>query len=418
MTQLRSDMTGPNRPGTGPERKTTVLLAIGIALLALQIWPLMPLPGMQLSDIIFTLAFAQFLWARFEIPPVAASAPIAAFAAGAAVSTLFGGSPVKLLGHFELAALGWMAACASPYCCGWLRRALVIAAALAALTAMAGLAVFFSGVAGYDAAGRPDSPLLYIHGSLVSDNYPRPRGTLVTGAMLTSVVATGFALLWFERELVPGRWLRRLIYAVCLVALFFAFSRAIATLAIVLGTAELWRRDCPRWARGAGVVAAAVYATALWISLRYEIVLNPLEPWAVDVLTADGNRYGIWRVAVATLVDNPIVGIGPGMFVAESLSAHNTWLNLWAGLGIVPLAAFALLMLASVRAAIGSHAPGLACALIFALIESSYNDIEDMRHVWLLIGIALSLRRTEPWTADNLSPAGHAIPDDGSDSGR
>jgi hypothetical protein len=32
---------------------------------------------------------------------------------------------------------------------------------------------------------------------------------------------------------------------------------------------------------------------------------------------------------------------------------------------------------------------GVACALIFALIESTYNDIEDMRHVWLLIGIAL-----------------------------
>ncbi len=374
---------------TVSERQTTSLLVIGIILLPLQIWPVMPLPGMQLSDIFFALAFVQFLWARFEIPLAIASVPIAAFAAGATVSTLFGGSPVKLLGHFELAALGWMAVCASPYSSRWLRRALVIAAVLAALTAMAALAVFFSGIAGYDAAGRPESPLLYIHGSLVSDNYPRPRGTLVTGAMLTSVVATGFALLWFERELVPGVWQRRLIYAVCVGALFFAFSRAIATLAIVLIATELWRRDSPQWARGAFVIVAAAYAVALWVSLRYHVVLNPLEPWAVDVLAEDGERFGKWRNAVATLAENPIVGAGPGIPVAEGWSAHNTWLNLWAGLGIAPLAAFAFLMFASVRAAVGLRSLGVACALFFALIGSTYNDIEDMRHLWLLIGIAL-----------------------------
>ncbi len=374
---------------TVSERRTTSLIVIGIVLLPLQIWPVMPLPGMQLSDIFFALAFVQFLWARFEIPSAIAAVPIAAFAAGAAVSTLFGGSPVKLLGHFELAALGWMAVCASPHGSRWLRRALVIAAALAALTAMAALAVFFSGIAGYDAAGRPESPLLYIHGSLVSGNYPRPRGTLVTGAMLTSVVATGLALLWFERELVPGVWRRRLIHAVCVAALFFAFSRTIATLAIVLIAAELWRRDSPPWARGAWVIAAAAYAVALWVSLRYHVVLNPMEPWAVDVLAADGDRFGRWRIAVAAIAENPIVGAGPGILVAEGWSAHNTWLNLWAVLGIAPLAAFAFLMLASVRAAIGLRPLGVACALIFALIESAYNDIEDMRHVWLLIGIAL-----------------------------
>jgi hypothetical protein len=374
---------------TVAERHTTSLIVVGIILLPLQIWPAMPVAGMQLSDLVFAIALVQFLWSRFEIPPAIASVPIAAFAAGAAVATLFGGSPVKLLGHFELAALGWMAVCGSPYSSGWLRRALVIAAAFAALTAMAGLAVFFSGIAGYDAAGRPESPLLYIHGSLVSDNYPRPRGTLVTGAMLTSVVAIGLALLWFERELVPGLWRRRLIYAVCVTALFFAFSRTIATLAIVLIAAELWRRDSPRWARGAFVIGAAAYAAALWVSLRYHVVLNPMEPWGVDVLAADGDRFGRWRIAAAAIAENPIVGVGPGIPVAGGWSAHNTWLNLWAVLGIVPLAAFAFLMLASTRAAIGGRSLGVACALIFTLIESTYHDIEDMRHVWLLIGIAL-----------------------------
>jgi hypothetical protein len=374
---------------SGRERHTTLLLAVGTILLPLQIWPVMPLPGMQLSDVFFALAFIHFLWARFDIPPAVVSVPIAAFAAGAAASTLLGGSPVKLLGHFELAALGWMAASASPHGARWLRRALVIAAALAALTAMAALAVFFSGIAGYDAAGRPETPLLYIHGSLVPGNYPRPRGTLVSGAMLTSVVATGLVLLWCERELVASAWLRRAIHAIGLTAVFFAFSRTIATLAFVLVAAGLWRRDSPRWARGAFLVGAAAYSAALWVSLRHHIVLNPMEPWAVDVLAADGDRFGRWRIALASIAENPIVGAGPGAVIADGWSAHNTWLNLWAVLGIVPLAAFAFLMFASIRAAIGWPSLGVAFALIFFLIESAYNDIEDMRHVWLLIGIAL-----------------------------
>ncbi|HUF86130.1 MAG TPA: O-antigen ligase family protein [Thermohalobaculum sp.] len=372
-----------------PERQTTLLIAAGTALLPLQIWPPMPLPGMQLSDLFFALAFAHFLVTRRALPPAGIAVPIVAFAAGVAASTLFGGSPVKLLGHLMLAALGWMAVCAPPEGSRMLRRALVAAAALAALTAMATVAGFFAGVIGYDAAGNPDSPLLYIHGALVSDHYPRPRGTMVTGALLTSLVATGFALLWFERELVPDRWVRGLIFALCALTLFFAFSRTMATFALVLACAELWRRDSPPWARGALASVAVVYVAALWISLRYHVVLNPTEPWAVDVLASDGDRFGRWRIAVATIAENPVLGVGPGIRVADGWSAHNTWLNLWAGIGIVPLVAFAFLMLASLRAAIRAQWLGVACALTVALIESSYNDIEDLRHVWLLIGIAL-----------------------------
>lgn len=378
------------------ERQTTTLLVIGTALLPLQIWPAMPLAGMQLSDLVFALAFARFLWPVPEAPAAVAAVPMAAFAAGAAVSACLGGSMVKLLGHFELAAIGWMAACALPHAARRLRQALVIAAALAALTALAGLAVFFSGNAGYDAFGRPDNPLLYLHGALVTDDYPRAKGTLVTGAMLTSVVASGVALLWFERDLVPARWSRRLIFLGCAVALVFAFSRSIATLAVVLLAAGLCRRNRSTLARGAFLVVAVAYAAALWVSLRYHVVLDPLAPWTADVLGADGDRFGRWRLAVAAIAESPLVGAGPGSLVAAGWSAHNTWLNLWAVLGIVPLAAFAVLLLASIRSAVRSGAAGLASALIFALIESSYNDIEDMRHVWLLIGLALGIMADAP----------------------
>lgn len=364
------------------ERQTTSLIVIGIILLPLQIWPVMPLPGMQLSDIVFAFAFAQFLIARREIPPATVSIPIAAFAAGAAVSAVLGGGFIKLLGHVELAVIGWMAVCASAHGARSLRRALVIAATIAAVAAVAGVVLFYAGI---------DSPLLNIYGDLVADDYPRVRGTMVGANMMASVVATGFLLLWFEAKLIPSIWARRLIFTIGSVALLFSFSRTIAAIVVVLAGAELLRHRSPRWLRLAWVGAALATAVALWVSMRYHVVLNPLAPWAVEVLDADGPRFVLWRDGVATLSENPIFGIGPGNLVANGRPAHNTWINLWAGIGIAPLAAFAFLISAALVAAIRFPLAGVACALIVALIDSLHTDMEDMRHVWLLIGIALGV---------------------------
>jgi len=54
-----------------------------------QIRPVMPFPGVQLPDIVIDNAFAQFLITRREMPPSSVSIPIAAFAAGAAISAVF-----------------------------------------------------------------------------------------------------------------------------------------------------------------------------------------------------------------------------------------------------------------------------------------------------------------------------------------
>jgi O-antigen ligase len=363
------------------ERKTTALIVIGIILLPLQIWPAMPLPGMQVSDIVFAIAFVQFLAVRREVPPAKISIPIAAFAAGAAISAVVGGGFIKLLGHFELAAIGWMAASASAGGARSMRRALVIASAIAAASAVAGVAFYYAGF---------DTPLLNVYGQLVTDDYPRVRGTLVGANMTAFVVATGFLLLWFEPTLIPGIWARRLIFILGSIALLFTFSRVIVAIAIVLVGAELWRRDGPWWMRLAWVTASLATAAALWVSIRYQVMLNPLEPWAVAVLDTDGSRFAIWRGAAAVIRENPIFGIGPGKPVSGGWTAHNTWINLWALLGILPLAAFTFLSAASVVAATRFRMWGVACALIVALIVSLHMDIEDMRHVWLLFGIALS----------------------------
>ncbi len=84
--------------------------------------------------------------------------------------------------------------------------------------------------------------------------------------------------------------------------------------------------------------------------------------------------------------------------------------NLWAGIGIAPLAAFAFLISTALAAAIRFPLAGVACALIASLIDSLSSDTEDMRHVWLLIGIALSAgwvrnRGAKSWQRPGTDPA-------------
>lgn len=368
------------------ERQTALLIAAGAVLMPLQIWPPMPLRGMTVSDALFLLAFVQFVALRREVPAAHAAVAIAAFAAGAGVSALFGGSAVKLIGHVMLAAVGWMTACAAPGSARLLRRALVLAAGLAALTGVVGAALFYAGV---------ETQLLNIYGDLEAGDYPRVRGTMIRANMMATVVATGLILLWCEPGLLRP-WPRWLVFGLGAVAMLFSFSRTLVPLALAVAGVELWRRRSAVWMRLAWVGAACLAAAAIWISIRYEVVLNPMEPWAVEVLADDGTRFAIWRDAVVTLAANPLVGIGPGVPVAEGWTAHNTWLNLWAGLGIVPMAAFAYLMLAGLARAVPARAVGVAVALAAALVGSVYTDIEDMRHVWLLIGLALAAPRPAP----------------------
>ena len=362
--------------------KTTYLAALAIATIALpfQIWPAMPLPGMQLSDIFFALSFALYLVAeRRALEPLIAF-PLIAFGAGAGLSAILGGGTIKLLGHFELAAIAWMTASLSCAHSVTIRKSLVAAASIAAITAAGAIILFYFGI---------ESFLLNHHGDLVQGDYPRARGTLVRANMMSALVAAGLALLWFENQLVPWKILRWVIYLIGSVALLFSFSRTLVSCAIVFTGIEIWRHKMPVWTRLIWFGLSLLAVGALWISIRYHIVLNPMSPWTIKVTDADGSRFALWRQATGTLLANPLFGIGPGHTVANGLSAHNTWINLIAGNGIIPFIAFAWLILSATSTAIKVQMIGAACALMVSLIDSFSKDIEDMRHIWLLIGLAL-----------------------------
>lgn len=386
------DESGGSAQASGSERLAATCVVAGIVLLPFQRVGLGPVTP---SDVLFLVAFVAGVCARLVTPSVwgwpAVSARVAIaaglFAGGAVASAAVnGGSWVKLVGHLELVAIGLMTAMVARYEGGrrLLLRALAAAGAVAAVLALVGVALW--------SLGRPTG-LVHSHfGDLVPGPYPRVRATLVSPNMLASLLATGALLLFFEPGIEPRRWLRRAGLGAMLLAMPFTFSRTIPAVALAL-TTSLRRRLRRRgwfWALwGAGV---ALLFVGLFLATRYAVRLDPLDPLAASL---DAGTPGTrWRFAAAVLArarSSPWLGLGPTPPAALAAPAHFTWLNLWARLGIVPLVAFAFLFVLALRAAIRRGLPGVGWALGVLLVDSLHRDVEDMRHLWVLLGVALAL---------------------------
>lgn len=376
----------PTSETTRPEgvSASRVLFLGSVALVSLQLWPRMPLPSMQLSDAVFAVAALGFVpWfvrnRRSPLQPIVTAA-VFTFLLGATVSAIVnGGSFVKLLGHAELAALGVISAVVARSAPGErrVRQALLAAALLAGCAGLIGAGLYYVGV---------PTALLNHSGDLLTGNYPRIRGTCGKANMLASVLATGILLLAADPRLMPGRAARALSLAALLVALLFTFSRTIPE--CLLGLMALWAFRRPTPARAVVVVVALlVLLAALFVSVRYEVLLNPARFWEVSVADRPATRWVFWSAALDAALVHPWTGIGPGRLAAGVMDAHLAWLNLWALLGPVPLMAFACLVVAALR----NHrvSPGAALALGVVTLTSLHCDVEDMRHVWILFGVLL-----------------------------
>jgi hypothetical protein len=377
-------------------------LLAGIVLIPVQQAPFLPnyaRLGITAADLLFALAGA--LWIahalRCELSRVIKSvAPwdwawLSVFSLGVCASAMVnGGSYLKLLGHLELVAIALMVAHLACQEDGRDRvlLALIGAALVGATTGLTGAALFY--------CGEP-SFLLNHYGDLEPGNYPRIRGTAIRANMLATIIATGIAITWTIRAQWRYRvaYLTRPVLAILLLALFFTFSRTWLTLACGL----LWF-----WAaRGAtSRTYAAAGVTVLVISLhvalaRWNIVVNPTRFWEASIPGDAGTRWVMWGNAAESIKAHPLFGRGPGSAAtAKGWSAHLTWLNLWAVLGIAPLLAFATGM----ARCLAHHRNSLAAALALGimLLDSTSRDIEDMRHLWVLVGILIAATSAIPET--------------------
>ena len=387
------------------EREGTRLLVAGVALIALASFPPLPVRGAQLSDAIAAFGALLVVVSAFDRLAVLVRRPasIAALAYGAAAVVSFataGGSAMRLLGYLWLVGFGFAVALASEdeRTAQLIRRALIVAALIGAITGLVGAVLFW--------LGKPTG-LLNIAGDLVPGNYPRIRGTMLRANALAGLLATGLLLLGD----VPRR-LRAPVAIVLVAAFAFTFSRSWIALA---GAGAVWwlaiRPDHTR-TRDALAVLAVLATIAVMLAISWlDVRVDPTRPWTTHLGDGMGTRWIHLNDALATISDHPL-GVGPGRAATyNGWDAHFSPVNIAAVIGIPAalafVALFALALTRTLRAARAGETTmrGVAAALVLFALDALARDIEDQRTLWVLLGLALVSSRASDRSRPSASSA-------------
>jgi len=272
------------------------------------------------------------------------------------------------------------------------------------------------------------------------------------GTFLIAILPFALVGLFRRRERPGRRILSSVTIVICLIALLFTFSRS-AWLGLLSGLVVIFLARRGSWilkAVGLGVIAFVLSSVLLPLGGRIifweRTGAFPLISWQRR-LTRDEGKFPIgpvriiqpyevqrlysYQAAWRMLYRNPLTGVGLGMFdplynyyknpdeplrqsSQHSMDAHNTFLSLGAGGGLLTLLPFlcligvTLLSLGqSLRVGSGgdtkntSSSPdrnnGLALAIIAGLtgllVQSFFNSLEYQEIFWILLGAGGAIGR-------------------------
>jgi hypothetical protein len=304
----------------------------------------------------------------------------------------------KLLGVGELCALAIITSdlVSRP---GVSRRIAQVIAATSLGTAGAavvGLLLFYNGIS---------SPLIGIYGELEPARwYARVQAGTYNPNLLASFCIFASAVVARKDGELPG-WLRRGTLALLWFTAFFTFSRGI--LGFVL--AFLIRNAVTPLRRAIAAICAVVFVVLIAALTIWKPSINPERPFDAHVELAVSSRYQAATTSLRNLVMHPIVGSGlgthPGVYRGAPFDSHLTPLNIAATLGLPALIVFTMLISLLWRRrplptdlAIWGGLAGLA-------LDGLAQDIEDFRHLWLIIGLAMAQTFLRFSTAVPPSPA-------------
>jgi hypothetical protein len=365
----------------GVRRVSEVALLGFVALMAVDVPR--PFSRVSFADLAMALAAAawgiQWLARRVRLPSGAALPCALAYLACAAASAL-----VHRAGGWKLVGLTEL--CAVLVVTGSLtsderfrRQVLRVWCLSAAALCAIGLVVAVLALCGVDPA-----PLYVGSGEL--SLVIRPAGLCRSG-MLAEVALVPLLLLLLDGERWFSRRWRGVLVALLAVTIALTLTRTI--LSVVAGLLVAHGLRTRRWTLPA-VGLALLFALAL-ASVRVDIH-GAGEP---------GIRWRIAESALHNAAAHPLTGVGLGVSPAQVgwpraadrvvvWDAHSTVLDLAATLGLPALLAFGLLVLVIARAPVRNVA--LVAALYATLFDALTIDVEDFRHVWLLLGLLLGIR--------------------------
>jgi O-antigen ligase len=206
---------------------------------------------------------------------------------------------------------------------------------------------------------------------------------------LCGIIASGLAIHLLHR--VPGawRWLVLLAGALCVYSVSASGSRAalIAVATLVLAYPFVERSAVGGYLILAGGVAVALVADQVLPLFGQESAVSRLVEGDETATGSNNQRVNALEVGWARFLDRPLVGNG---FDIRALDAHNVYLQVAIGLGIVGAIAFVLLLWSTMSPLFGSHPLrrlGYA-SLGYAIVAVLTNSMWD-RFVWIALALAL-----------------------------
>jgi hypothetical protein len=372
-----------------------VVVALYLAALALLPWTWFPpFPWLQehaqWSDVVFAAAAAVWAveqWLLGRIPPLRpAHAALALYFIFASLSFLSasidrGASAWKLLGIAELCALAFITSdiASRP----GMRRAIATVVAVTSLitaaAAITGLVLFYAG---------SDTPLRGIYGELEPSLwYARMQAGFYNPNLLASFCIFASAIITCRTANLSTS-LRRATLAALWLTVFLTFSRGI--LGFIL--AAVIRSDRTRRRRKL-VYACAVVLFAVMVSMTFwKPKINPANLFDIRFETAASSRYEAFTTSLQTVTAHPLSGSGPGTqpgsYRGIPFDAHCTPLNIAATLGLPALAAFTALIAGVLRKRALATNLALWGGLAGLGLDAMAQDVEDFRHLWVIIGLA------------------------------
>jgi hypothetical protein len=384
------------RPRPEKDRLSRLVLFLYLVSLVLLPWTWFPpFPWLhehaQWSDALFAATAILWVierlqtgWPRLQ----AAHLSLALYFLFASLSLLFASpDPIlglpKLIGVAELCLLTVITAdlASRPGFYPWITKAIALTSLLSAAAAISGLLLFYSGT---------HSSLIGIYGELpASPWYARVQAGTYNPNLLASFCIFGAGIV-SSRDAGLPLWLRRSALAALWATVFLTFSRGILgfVLAAVIRNATTKRR------RAIAAVCAASFGVILLGLTVWKPTVNLTHPLETHFDRRTSSRYEAASTALQTLVGHPILGTGlgthPGQFLGVPFDSHLTPLNIAATLGLPALIVFTLLISFLWRRR--KHPTDLAIwgGLAGLGLDGLAQDIEDFRHLWVIIGLAMA----------------------------
>jgi len=267
-------------------------------------------------------------------------------------------------------------------------RVIAITSLVTAAAGIAGILLFYAGI---------ETRLIGTYGDLVpSTHYARAQAGFYQPNLLASYCVFAGAIVSCRGAQLPV-WLRRATMGALWIAVLLTFSRGI----LAFGLAAAIRAANTRFKRVATGLFAVLSVLIIVTLSIWNLEFDPSSPLSARFeVTKDTSRWLSLTSSLQTLVNNPVFGCGlnmrPGRYLGIPFDAHLTPLNIAATLGLPALIAFAYLCAALWRSrrrptntAIWSGVAGLA-------LDALAQDVEDFRHVWVMIGLADADSQKEP----------------------